>query len=321
MSLRIGIDTGGTFTDVVAFDPATGELFATKTPSVPDDPSEAFVEGLRLILEPAGADVDEVASLSHGTTVATNALLEGDTSGLGLLTTRGFRHVLEIARQSVPDGYGNSYFWVKPDRIVPLHLVREVPERLDARGGVVRALDDTYVAGFSTTTGGTETRVNVGEAGAEQARDGVAGGRGGVLGHRGEDGVGDVRRVVDGGDGDARRVGGHGEGRTGAVGRRVDAGRPLQERARAGRLVDLERGGDARALGVVGLQAVRPVDHDRADLGLVAQVVRHHRRGGRVVVGDPAVPEAVQVRLRGATDTDEVTQYDDEATGPRDAPE
>lgn len=146
MSLRIGIDTGGTFTDIVAFDPGTGELYATKTPSVPVDPSEAFVEGLRLILERADAEVGDVASLSHGTTVATNALLEGDTSGLALLTTEGFRHVLEIARQSVPDGYGNSYFWVKPDRIVPLHLVREVPERLDARGEVVRTLDEEVVA-------------------------------------------------------------------------------------------------------------------------------------------------------------------------------
>src|SRR6266542_6330768 len=64
-------------------------------------------------------------------TVATNALLEERFPGLGLVTTEGFRHVLEIARQAVPRGYGNSYFWVKPERIVPLHCVREVPERLD----------------------------------------------------------------------------------------------------------------------------------------------------------------------------------------------
>ena len=66
-------------------------------------------------------------------------------TGLGFLTTAGFRHLLEIGRQSVPDGYGNSYFWVKPDRIVPLHLVREVPERLDATGGVLRPLDEDAV--------------------------------------------------------------------------------------------------------------------------------------------------------------------------------
>jgi hypothetical protein len=64
-----------------------------------------------------------------GTTVATNALLEDDFGGLGFITTAGFRGLLEIGRQSVPDSYGNSYFWVKPDRIVPLHLVQEVSER------------------------------------------------------------------------------------------------------------------------------------------------------------------------------------------------
>ncbi len=146
MSVRIGIDTGGTFTDVVAFDETSGRLHATKTPSVPVDPSQAFAEGLRLIIDQSGADVAGVSTVSHGTTVATNALLEDDTRGLGLMTTAGFRHVLEIARQSVPDGYGNSYFWVKPDRIVPLHLVREVPERLNAAGSVVRALDEEAVA-------------------------------------------------------------------------------------------------------------------------------------------------------------------------------
>ena len=145
MTVRIGIDTGGTFTDVVAFDEATGALHATKTPSVPSNPAEAFVEGIRLILDQATLESDEVSTVSHGTTVATNALLEDDMSGLGLITTQGFRHVLEIARQSVPDGYGNSYFWVKPDRIVPLHLVQEVSERLDARGQVVEELDEQSV--------------------------------------------------------------------------------------------------------------------------------------------------------------------------------
>jgi len=145
VTIRIGIDTGGTFTDVVAFDEATGALHATKTPSVPSNPAEAFVEGIRLILDQATLESDEVSTVSHGTTVATNALLEDDMSGLGLITTQGFRHVLEIARQSVPDGYGNSYFWVKPDRIVPLHLVQEVSERLDARGQVVEELDEQSV--------------------------------------------------------------------------------------------------------------------------------------------------------------------------------
>src|SRR5262245_57057549 len=140
--LRIGIDTGGTFTDVVAVDEATGAIFATKTPSRPEDPAEAVVEGLRKVLRLAGEPAGAVDAVSHGTTVATNALLEERFDGLGLVTTAGFRHVLEIARQSVPQGYGNSYFWVKPERIVPLHRVREIPERLSHRGEVLRKLDE-----------------------------------------------------------------------------------------------------------------------------------------------------------------------------------
>ena len=145
--LRIGIDTGGTFTDVVAIDEATGEILTTKTPSTPHDPSVGVLDGIRKILRLAGHAVSApatavsrpaVAAVSHGTTVATNALLQERFPGLGLVTTEGFRHVLEIARQAVPRGYGNSYFWVKPDRIVPLHLVREVPERLNYRGEVLR---------------------------------------------------------------------------------------------------------------------------------------------------------------------------------------
>ncbi|HEX6255193.1 MAG TPA: hydantoinase/oxoprolinase family protein [Euzebyales bacterium] len=141
MTLRIGVDTGGTFTDVVAFDSASGTVTITKTPSTPDDPARGFMAGIRKILARLGRDGDGVASVSHGTTVATNALLADDYEGLGFVTTAGFRHLLEIARQSVPSGYGNSYFWVKPPRIVPLHHVREVPERLGPDGEVVRELD------------------------------------------------------------------------------------------------------------------------------------------------------------------------------------
>ncbi len=143
--LRVGVDTGGTFTDVVVLDEATGALTTTKTPSTPADPAQGFLTGADKALAAAGAGWDAVASVFHGTTVATNALLQGEVEGLGFLTTAGFRHLLEIGRQSVPDGYGNSYFWVKPDRIVPLHLVREVPERLDATGRVLRPLDEGAV--------------------------------------------------------------------------------------------------------------------------------------------------------------------------------
>jgi N-methylhydantoinase A len=140
--IRIGIDTGGTFTDVVAFDESTGRLTTTKTPSTPTDPAEGFMAGVDKILTSIGATGGEVGSVSHGTTVATNALLEDDIAEMGLITTEGYRYILEIARQSVPDGYGNSYFWVKPDRIVPLDRVREVGGRLDVRGDEVRPFDE-----------------------------------------------------------------------------------------------------------------------------------------------------------------------------------
>jgi N-methylhydantoinase A len=103
------------------------------------------MQGVRKIAHLAGFETGEITGVSHGTTVATNALLreEGSFPGLGLIVTRGFRHLLEIARQSVPQGYGNSYFWVKPERIVPLHLVGEVTERLDFRGEVLTPFDES----------------------------------------------------------------------------------------------------------------------------------------------------------------------------------
>ena len=86
-----------------------------------------------------------MAGIAHGTTVATNALLQGQIERPRLIVTEGFRHILEIARQSVPEGYGNSYFWVKPDRIVPLRFVHEVGGRLTFHGRELRPLDETSV--------------------------------------------------------------------------------------------------------------------------------------------------------------------------------
>ena len=130
--IRIGIDTGGTFTDVVAVDEHSGEMATTKTPSTPHDPAVGFMAGVHKVLDTLGLGGDSVSAVSHGTTVATNKLLEGKVENLGFITTEGYEFVLEIARQSVPDGYGNSYFWVKPDRIVPAHRVKTVPGRVVA---------------------------------------------------------------------------------------------------------------------------------------------------------------------------------------------
>ena len=144
--IRIGIDTGGTFTDVVAVVTDAGggpdRRISTKTPSTPADPSIAFLRGVTLALERLGAGPSDVESVRHGTTVATNHLLQGAVSSIGLITTEGYESILEIARQSVPDGYGNSYFWVKPPRIVPADLVRTVGGRLDAGGREIRPFDE-----------------------------------------------------------------------------------------------------------------------------------------------------------------------------------
>ena len=140
--LRIGIDTGGTFTDIVCVDDSSGAMRVTKVSSTPANPAVALVRGVHAILDQWGAGVDDLAVLAHGTTVATNALLQGEIAGLGLIVTEGFRHILEIARQAVPEGYGNSYFWVKPERIVPLRYVREAGGRLNFLGEELRPLDE-----------------------------------------------------------------------------------------------------------------------------------------------------------------------------------
>src|SRR5438067_1490641 len=157
-SLRIGIDTGGTFTDLVLLE-ESGRATQLKVPSTPDDPARALIGALRAAPLPEGGTIGSVA---HGTTVATNAMLEERFHRLALVTTRGFRYILEIARQSVPSGYGNSYFWVKPDRIVPLERVREVAERLDFRGEVLRPFDEaeaTEVARWFREQGSTSLGV------------------------------------------------------------------------------------------------------------------------------------------------------------------
>lgn len=105
MAYRIGIDTGGTFTGVVALDGASGAVVTTKTSTTPADPSIGFMQGVQKIARVAGFELEAV---SHGTTVATRALLQETYSGLALVVTRGFGTLLEIARQSVPFSYARQ---------------------------------------------------------------------------------------------------------------------------------------------------------------------------------------------------------------------
>jgi N-methylhydantoinase A len=98
--IRIGIDTGGTFTDVVAVDEGTGRILTTKVPSTPADPAEGFLAAIDRIRDLiTGAEPSGITAISHGTTVATNQLLQDDLGELGFITTEGFEFVLEIARQ------------------------------------------------------------------------------------------------------------------------------------------------------------------------------------------------------------------------------
>jgi N-methylhydantoinase A len=137
-SLSIGIDVGGTFTDLFMIDVTTGETYRHKLSSTPSDPHEAPIRGIREILEKAGRDAREVQFVGLGTTVATNALLERRGACTGLLTTRGFRDLLEIGRQTRPHVY--DLFVSRPTPLVPRSLRLEVTERMAASGEVVHPI-------------------------------------------------------------------------------------------------------------------------------------------------------------------------------------
>ncbi|MDQ0219485.1 hydantoinase/oxoprolinase family protein [Peribacillus cavernae] len=144
MSWRIGIDIGGTFTDVVAFNEEIGSRKALKVRSTPKNPSESFLNGIRS-LKDMGIESSDISMVMHGTTVATNAILESKYSEMGLIVTGGYREMLECARQTVPGDFGDIVTWIKPPRVVPLELVREIPGRLDYKGDELRPLDEEAV--------------------------------------------------------------------------------------------------------------------------------------------------------------------------------
>jgi N-methylhydantoinase A len=134
--VRVGVDVGGTFTDLVAYDEEGGELLAQKVLTTSGEPSEGVLEALRR----SGIRPSSVADFIHGTTSSTNAVIEGTTSPTALLTTRGFRDVLELMRGDRPlPVYDMS--WRKPDPLVPRNLRCEADERVDAQGRVLRPLD------------------------------------------------------------------------------------------------------------------------------------------------------------------------------------
>ena len=135
----LGIDTGGTFTDFVIFNGKTGELTTFKELSTPDDPSIAVMRGVQRAEKEYGVTPSKIGRLVYGTTVGTNALLERKGAKTGLLTTKGFRDVLEIRRQWRPKLF--DLYYLKPEPLVPRYLIMECVERVDARGKVLHNID------------------------------------------------------------------------------------------------------------------------------------------------------------------------------------
>ena len=135
----IGVDVGGTFTDFHAVNSETGYVFLHKTPSTPDDPSRAILEGLTSLLESAGIGLDDIVRLSHGTTVATNALIQRKGSDVAVITTEGFKDLLEIGRQIRPKMYDLKEDFPPP--LAPRHMRFEVKERVGSRGQVIKPLE------------------------------------------------------------------------------------------------------------------------------------------------------------------------------------
>ena len=140
---HLGIDVGGTFTDAVLIRGETGRIETAKVPSTPADPAAGFMDALHRVLEKAEVGPETISHLVHGTTVATNSLIEGRTPRTAFVTTAGFGDMLEIARQVRPSLYDVHFEKLPP--LVPRDLCYEVPERLDAKGGVLRPLDEDAV--------------------------------------------------------------------------------------------------------------------------------------------------------------------------------
>ena len=145
MAHRLGVDVGGTFTDLLLVHEETGDLSRVKTPSTPIDPSQGVLAGVKRILEQRDVSIQEVSQLMHGTTVATNAVLESKGARVGLITTQGFKQILHLARSQTPGPLAGWIIMIKPDPPAALEDTREVKERISAQGEVVDALDGKQV--------------------------------------------------------------------------------------------------------------------------------------------------------------------------------
>jgi N-methylhydantoinase A len=142
MPYTLGVDVGGTFTDIFLVNEADGRIFTAKVPSTPQDSSIGVLNGIERVCETSGISPSEVGHVMHGTTVATNTVLTGTGALVGLVTTKGFRQVLQIARSYVPGGLGGWVIYNKSEPMAPLELTVEADERVAADGEIIRPLDE-----------------------------------------------------------------------------------------------------------------------------------------------------------------------------------
>ena len=142
MTYRLGVDVGGTFTDLLLINEATGDTHTAKVPSTPEDSSIGVLNGISRICEESKVDPKQVDLVMHGTTVATNAVLTGKGATVGLVTTAGYKHVLQVARSFCPGGLGGWVSFIKKPLLAPLELTIEAQERMGADGNIVTDLDE-----------------------------------------------------------------------------------------------------------------------------------------------------------------------------------
>src|SRR3954471_10675332 len=147
MAYRLGVDVGGTFTDLflVGSNGDGGTQYRVKTPSTPSDPSEGVLNGVRRICEEAGIEVGDLRNILHGTTVATNAVLESKGARVGLITTQGFQQILHLARSQTPGPLAGWIIMIKPAPPASLADTREAVERMDASGSTPVPVDRDQV--------------------------------------------------------------------------------------------------------------------------------------------------------------------------------
>jgi len=145
MAYRLGVDVGGTFTDLLLLEEQTGAFWRHKTPSTPADSSIGILNGVTAICEAAGVAPSDIEVFLHGTTVATNAVLEGKGARVGLIVTQGYRQIMQIARSFVPGGLAGWVVWDKPRPLAALVDTFEIGGRMDAQGAEFEPIDDAEI--------------------------------------------------------------------------------------------------------------------------------------------------------------------------------